>query len=236
MSIADDLGTFYTLLSDLEKRVGGKRRLVDSHGRLNWPGRGVYFFFEPGEYRAGPGSDLRVVRVGTHAVSTGSRTTLWTRLRQHRGTGPTGEVGAGNHRGSIFRKHVGGALVEAGRIPHIESWGVGSSAPRETVDAEREHERAVSAAIGQMPFLWIEADDEPGPASVRATIEQGCIGLLCRARAQGLDAPSASWLGRHARAPEIRSNGLWNVDHVEKGYTPAVLDLLARLITATGRR
>ena len=80
----DALNHFYSLLSELEKRLGKKRLLSQCDGGLKWPRRGLYFFFEKGEARNN-GIDERVVRVGTHAVSKGSRTTLWTRLRTHRG-------------------------------------------------------------------------------------------------------------------------------------------------------
>jgi len=51
---------------------------------MGWPKQGVYFFFEEGQTCQGS-NDLRVVRVGTHVLKNGSSTTLWDRLRQHRG-------------------------------------------------------------------------------------------------------------------------------------------------------
>src|SRR5688572_12309739 len=92
-----DLKHFYELLDELEKKLGSKRYLDASDGRMKWPQRGVYFFFEHGEYRQNA-STMRVVRVGTHAVSVGSKSTLWKRLSQHKGS----QNGSGNHRGSIF--------------------------------------------------------------------------------------------------------------------------------------
>lgn len=62
---------------------------------------------EPGEYRTRKLHQLRIVRVGTHAVSTGSKATLWHRLRAHRGS----KDGRGNHRASIFRRHAGAAMI-----------------------------------------------------------------------------------------------------------------------------
>ncbi|MEX2551954.1 MAG: hypothetical protein WD627_03005, partial [Actinomycetota bacterium] len=105
MTAVADLERFYHLLFELERRVGGKRTLGECHGRMRWPARGVYFFFEPEERRSSYGT-MRVVRVGTHALTPGSSSTLWGRLRQHRGRGS----GSGNHRGSIFRLHLGAAL------------------------------------------------------------------------------------------------------------------------------
>src|SRR5262245_12149686 len=99
------LNRFYELLLELEIGLGGKRQLRSCTGKMRWPRRGVYFFFEPGEYRSTEESVERVVRVGTHAVGEGSASTLWSRLHTHRGS----LAGGGYHRGSIFRLHVGAA-------------------------------------------------------------------------------------------------------------------------------
>ena len=79
-----DQDRLYGILEYLRKRIG-ERKLKDCHGRMGWPNQGVYFFFEPAETRS-DGQTPRVVRIGTHAVSKGSRTTLWTRLSTHRGS------------------------------------------------------------------------------------------------------------------------------------------------------
>ena len=76
---------FYKLLQTLERKLSGKRELRSCNGRMIWPERGVYFFFESGEYREANSQVMRVVRVGTHAITDGSMTTLWKRLKQHRG-------------------------------------------------------------------------------------------------------------------------------------------------------
>ena len=127
MSRQRDIDRFYALLHDLSRRVGGCRLLRDCSGNSGWPQRGVYFFFENGEFRE-DGITPRGVRVGTHAVSTNSKAKLWNRLRTHRGN----RNGGGNHRGSIFRLRVGEALLkDADYAEHIrESWGDGGSAPK----------------------------------------------------------------------------------------------------------
>ena len=79
-----DLIRFYGILSRLEESLRGKRVLRECHGRLTWPRRGLYFFFEEGKRRSDSGEGSRVTRVGTHAASAGSRTTLWRRLAQAR--------------------------------------------------------------------------------------------------------------------------------------------------------
>src|SRR5262245_19918112 len=104
----DDLMRFYELTGKLSEAVGSARLFAECNGRLGWPRRGVYFFMEAGEVRADTGSGPRVVRVGTHALKTGSGTSLWNRLSQHRGQARSG---GGNHRGSIFPLIVGTALI-----------------------------------------------------------------------------------------------------------------------------
>ena len=225
-----DLDRFYELLDDLEHAVGGRRRLGSATGRHGWPNRGVYFVFEPGQHRESCGD--RVVRVGTHGLKTGSRSTLWGRLRQHRGT----RGGGGNHRGSVFRLHVGQALAaqldDAGVTPPA-TWASGSSAARPIREREASWEARVSDVIGAMSVLWVAVGDDPGPDSLRGYIERTCIALLSNHDRDPIDPPSPGWLGHHARAPEIRSSGLWNVNHVIEHHDPRVLDELANAIAAT---
>lgn len=234
-SFSVDLDRFYQALGKLATQLGGVRHLADCDRRTGWPDRGVYFFFEPGEFRAPPSQQqLRVVRVGTHAVSAGSKATLWSRLKQHRGNGKPGEApGGGNHRGSIFRRHLGVALLRAGRFDGEApaTWGVGSSATNDVVLREEPVERLVSEYMGRLPCLWLEADDEPSTSSVRSYIEKNSIALLSRGTA--IDPSSPGWLGRHAADDRIRSSGLWNVNYVGDSYDPVFLDVFAQL--AAGR-
>lgn len=51
MSRTSDLDRLYDLLTDLEERVGGKQRLGECTGYMDWPDRGVYFFFSNNEDR-----------------------------------------------------------------------------------------------------------------------------------------------------------------------------------------
>ena len=111
MSRRDDLDQFYDLLDQLAANVNGTQELRDCDGYMDWPDRGVYFFFAPDESRAN-GKHRRLTRVGTHAVSEGSGTSLWDRLRTHRGALSGTYEDGGNHRGSVFRKRVGEALIE----------------------------------------------------------------------------------------------------------------------------
>lgn len=232
---SSDLERFYTILSQLETAGPQGLRLDSYNGRSPFPGRGVYFFREPGEYRLTKPNTMRIVRVGTHAVSKNSKSTLWGRLRTHLGT----RIGGGNHRGSIFRLHVGAAMLARDGVP-VPTWGVGSSAPpalRASVEAqgaEAACERKVSEYIGAMTVLWVDVPDEPGPNSLRAVIERNAIALLSNSFSP-IETASANWLGSHSPRDSIRRSTLWNLNHVDQTYDPHFLDDLEAAVERTGK-
>jgi hypothetical protein len=216
---------FYELLTDLGKRVGGTRQLATSSAHSGWPAQGVYFFFEPGEKRR-DGVTSRVVRIGTHALTKSSTTKLWMRLGQHRGNVQGANPGGGNHRGSIFRHHVGTALLNTEDWPVSlqESWRQKHIDHSARLD-EAVLERAVSSHIGAMPLLWLAVPDRLD----RGVVETSVIALLSNRNASG-DPPSECWLGRHADSEEVRTSGLWNVRDTNASFDPSVLVLIERLV------
>ena len=148
----------------------------------------------------------------------------------HRGS----REGSGNHRTSIFRPHVGAALLAADGV-ELKTWGVHASAPRDIRDVESAHERRVSSYLGAMPVLWVGVPDDPGPESDRSLIERNTIALLSNHRAP-IDPPSKSWLGRSSPRSEIARSGLWNLKHVDDSYDPGFLDVLERYVNLTRQR
>ncbi len=218
---AGDLEEFYEILEWLEHQMEGQRRL-DHVDRSPWPERGVYFFFESNERRS-CSSRLRVTRVGTHAVSANSKATLWNRLRTHRGV----SEGGGNHRSSIFRSHLGAALLHRmGRTADFPHWGNQAADQKVAKPNEDEIERAVSAVIGRMFVTAIDIHDDAGPKSDRAFIERNAIAMLSRI-GRILDPPSDKWLGRWSPHPAIHKSGLWNVNYVDEfEYHPSFLEVL----------
>ena len=235
-----DTVRFYELLDRLADRVGGSRLLQSCRAEMGWPPRGVYFFYENSESRSGEGAGRRVVRIGTHGLKNGARSTLWGRLSQHRGSSRSG---LGNHRGSIFRLLVGVALANRINIPLPESWGVagtaGEAARRLNVDrnavneAEAAIEALVSEYIGQMPFLWLNVSDDPGPNSSRGLIERNTIALLSGYSRPAADRPSTEWLGQYSDRARVRLSGLWNNNHVHETYHPSFLYEMESRIDAT---
>ncbi|EPR37362.1 hypothetical protein dsx2_0708 [Desulfovibrio sp. X2] len=222
-----DLDRFYAAVADLEKGLGGRRTFGECSGRMDWPDRGVYLIFEPGEFRS-DGVTPRVVRVGTHAVSVAAKSTLWSRLRAHRGT----LQGSGNHRASIFRLHVGRALAQRDPSLMVETWGVGQSAPKAVRKGEERLERAVSEYIARMCVLWLNIDDAPGRGSDRAYLERQIIGLLS-ADGRLADPSSENWLGRGSFNTRISDSGLWNLDYVLFDHESEMLDRFEAYVAAT---
>ncbi len=220
------LRQFYELLAQLERNLGGARRLSECSGRMSWPRSGVYFFQEAGQVRTDTGNGSRIVRVGTHALKAGAKATLWNRLSQHRGNA---NGSGGNHRGSIFRLIVGAALIQRdGWV--FPRWGQGNNAPSVVRESERPMERAVCATICNMPFLWLAVEDEPGPNSLRGYIERNSIGLLSNYGKTPIDSPSPGWLGQYSDRERVRLSGLWNSNHVDDDYDAAFLDTMQKLI------
>lgn len=208
---------------------GQGTQLGDLSAAHRLPKQGVYFFYESGEVTESTPGQPRVVRVGTHAVSKGSRSTLHQRLRAHRGT----QAGGGNHRGSIFRLHLGHALQARLQLT-LRNWGVGSTASREIRDVEHEHEERVSKIICAMPVLWIAVEDEAGPASERAVIERGAIATLSNGLSP-FQRPSAGWLGNDSLRDEIRRSGLWNLNHTRAVPNAEFLEKMEAAIERTSR-
>ncbi len=224
-----DLGRLYAALQVLVRRMK-YRKLADGRGDMPRDARGVYFFFDGGEPRAGFGAGPRVVRVGTHGVSAGAKSTLWTRLSQHRGSVRTG---GGNHRSSVFRLLTGKALACRDGLAGIGQWGQKPAPSKAVRLAEEPLERRVSEYLRQLPYLWVNVDDEANKHSERGVIERGSIALLSHRGRVPIDAPSADWLGHHSHQERVRESGLWNSNHVDEDYDPGFLDLIERRVELT---
>lgn len=224
------LDRFYELLHELEDKVDDKRKLKDCTGRMEWPKRGIYFFFANDEWRE-VGSSLRITRIGTHALKDGSSTTLWDRLITHRGFNRGSFPDGGNQRGSVFRRIVGESIIKKkGLEDDFPHWSEGSSASRDIRENEYEMEKRVSSYIRDLPFLWLKIKDEPGPNSDSGYIEKNSIALTSNYRKDTMDPRDDGWLGYHSPKEKIRRSGLWNSDHVPERYDPEFLDVMEEYI------
>jgi hypothetical protein len=212
-----DVDEFYRILDRLAPRP---RRLRDCTRSSGCPQQGVYVFFEDDENRLD--GSVRVVRVGIHALTATSTATLWGRLRQHRGQLTGRNPGGGNHRASVFRRHVGAALIRRDEVLRCWLDSHNPTSESEWASQEADIEREVSRHIGDKPVLLLNVPDRTD----RGYLESNSIALL----AGGPDLPSSRWLGRHAERVEIRESGLWNVQHVTGRYERGFLRRLAQLV------
>lgn len=217
---------FKQSLNQLKQSTGGPFTLNECTAEMNWPDRGIYIFFDPETdvVAHNPGR-WYVTRIGTVGDCAGSSQTLWSRLRSHRGNLRGDYAGGGNHRGSVFRRHVGEALIERDGLENdYPYWGMPHSQlpdDLETTDLrEQEHplEQRVSERIRQMPFLVVNVPGEPGPNSERATLERNLISLVAQYRNRNPDLKNNDTLRSYSPTPEIARSDLWNVDHVSELY------------------
>lgn len=124
---------------------------------------------------------------------------------------------------------MGTSIINRNNL-RCDSWGKGSSGGSQARTKEHGIEAKVSKRIRAMPFLWLEADDEPSLNSIRKCIERNSIALLSNFKRARIDPPSPGWLGQYCSNEKVRKSGLWNVDHIDEGYDPAFLDVLLRLV------
>lgn len=173
---------------DLENELARLPLVSDlSFAARDLPRNGIYFLYEQGEGE-------RIVRAGTHK----GNARLYDRLRSHYGTRRSHRAW---RRTSVFRYHLGAALLNRGQDPRIAEW----------LDRKGERMREVEAEVTELlhstfTFRVLSVDD----LGERLALERALIGVL-----SANPRMSEEWLGRYAIDPAIRTSGLWNVDHID---------------------
>lgn len=163
------------------------------------PENGVYFFFELGETVKWQDKVVdRLVRVGTHREDRRFRK----RIRQHYGNVKSLH---GNKNGSVFRKHLGGAILrkENPSNPKLKDWETQGSHSFPEVE-----EKTSQVLRSNFTFCCFRVDNP----KERKALESGLIALLAQ---HPLSESSEEWLGKYAKSEKIRCTGLWNTQHVK---------------------
>lgn len=162
------------------------------------PLNGIYVMFQSGELAHGLD---RIVRIGTHR----GQDRLRKRLRQH----------FHNKRkdSSIFRKHVGRALLARSSDPFFEQWNLNLSTRKSCekhmgdVDLARQEEveSEVSEYLaGNITFSVLEIFSKAERSKLKKSV-------LSTIAACGECRALIDWLGHHHPHPTIRNVGLWNI-------------------------
>lgn len=156
------------------------------------PTDGIYLFYEDGEFCTnGHEKRRRIVRIGTHRVGGNFRS----RINNHYN---------GNKNSSVFRKHLGGALIKK-RDPNdnrLKQW-LEQDAP-----TFQEMEIEVSKELKEhFSFKCIPVEDR----QERLRLEEELIATLS---ACSECSPSERWLGHCAASEMMQKSGLWNTQYV----------------------
>lgn len=222
------INRFYSALEELNKRTGGPRQMKHCTKSSGWPEQGVYFYLEPNEYRENTTTN-RVVRVGTHALSEGAKSSFWSRISKHKGS--IKSLRGGNHRTSIFRLLIGEALIEKNNIKGVDNWGNRSKQLLSARQSEYELERLVTKFIGETSVVWLPVEGRGfEDAKRRSYIERNAIALLSNLnKVHSIDPPSTEWLGLSGR-PLIKKSGLWNQQHVEKDHDTGLIGVFEDIV------
>jgi len=204
MNRIEKINTFYSLLEILDKKF--PKRTLSELNKSNLPIKGVYFFFDTEQTRS-KSKELKVIRIGTHAARANSKTTLYNRLKQHKGT----NKGYGNHRGSVFRELVGFCFIN-NQFPEVSSWGQ----KNKKTNSEKQVENTVSSYLSNLLFTVIEIPGASHKDNDRAFIEKNSISLLSNYNKEKIDANTQKWLGNGCRKDKVIKSGLWNRDYVDR--------------------
>lgn len=167
------------------------------------PGNGIYILFETGEQAHGVD---RIVRVGTHTGGDQLRS----RLQQH--------FVKENKDRSIFRKHIGRAILHRAEDPFLEQWNWDLTTRRAKDDYGDLLDRHKQAAVEKQVTAYIQASFSFAVFEIvdkleRLNLEAKIISTIswcddCR--------PSNQWLGLHSPEAKIRQSGLWLVNELYK--------------------
>jgi len=220
-----DLDVFYHLLNCIENVAGPGVKLHEIY-RKTTPEKGLYFFFEEGEFRD-KSIIPRVVKVES-SFGNKENLTLYQQLLLHRGNISGKFAGGGNHRSSLLRKYIGTALINKNHTS-CETWGQGKGNAA-TRKSEQWLEMQVSPHISTMRVLILPLDNNRDFAKIVKYIENNSTALLSNFQRTVIDEPSSGWLGRHCSNTLVRDSGLWNTSAVMNKYDDTFLELFKKLI------
>jgi hypothetical protein len=138
---------------------------------------------------------------------------------------------------SIFRKHIGRALLHRDADAYASLWDIDFTErdardkyrSRRDVEKEREVEREVTRILRErFTFRWIELEGEDQRLGSQG-LEAALIGTFACC---GECRPSAMWLGRFSPQRKIAQADLWQLQHLRApGLTEESIAEIANLFS-----
>lgn len=182
------------------------------------PHNGIYFFYEDGQFWGHGGWESRITRIGTHKEGN-----FRSRIKDHYLDGSENRI-MGREKAkpsdrSIFRKHLGRALLNREHDAYLSIWNIDFTgrANREKyghqrdLDKERQTEEAITQVLRQsfsFRFVILEGQKERMGST---GLESSMISTVANCRDC---TPSKGWLGNYSPNRKIRESGLWLVQHL----------------------
>jgi hypothetical protein len=182
------------------------------------PENGIYFVYEIGEIWGHGGHNPRIVRVGTHREGNFRK-----RIAEHflldAAKMNFDSTKSPPHDRSIFRKHIGRALLNRAGDPYISIFDLDFMKSRireehghlRDIDKERQIEAEVTRILReQFSFrfvVFVGQSERMGSKGLEAPL----IGTLAHCREC---RPSKNWLGQYSPIAQVRQSGLWLVQHL----------------------
>lgn len=178
------------------------------------PEGGIYFFYEKRELWGHDGSGQRIVRISTHKknnfISRAGEHYLFDSFKmEFDATKPP------PHDRSIFRKHLGGAILNMLGDPYLKVWDMRfidlcareQYAQIRDITKEKRIETKVTEILrNNFSFRFIVFDNEV------ERIESSLIGTVAGCKKC---KPSENWLGNFSPIYRIKSSGMWQVQFLK---------------------
>jgi hypothetical protein len=201
------------------------------------PENGIYFFYEDGEYWGHGGFKARIVRIGTHKDGN-----FKSRIKEHflldESKMNFDRNKAAPRERSIFRKHIGRALLNKRHDDYLKIWEIDftSKKSREefghlrNIQKEIEVESAITKILRQnFSFRFIIVDDQLNRMG-SGGLERSLIGTVAHCE---LCKPTGNWSGGYSPKKQIKESGLWLVHHlkandISEGDKSAILSAIAK--------
>lgn len=182
------------------------------------PKNGIYFFYEAGEFSQHGDHLQRIVRIGTHNDGNFRKRIANHYLSKYENKKMSFDRNKPTPKDdSVFRKHIGYALLKSDSYINIWKEDLKKPEKREKVahlrdlEKELEIEKQITCLMrNRFTFRFVE-DEQWENQVKRYDIEKHLIGSVAQCR---LCAPSKNWLGKHHPDDQVRNAGLWQVHHL----------------------